>query len=159
MNQKLAQVYGIESEGKILYVGVTTMDIRRRMSNHYDCAFKGRRGAKKLGQWLLNKPVFSVKILEYCPFETRFETEKKWINHYDTINNGLNSEHFVDAPGRPKGCKNPSGKDHYLYGKPACSKAIAASVAARKGKPLSEAHKQAQREGHLRRKLLKENTL
>lgn len=115
--QKFAQVYGLEFEGKIVYVGVTTMDIRQRISKHYQCSAYNRRGAKKLGEWLKTKPKFLIKILEYCPSEIKFEREKFWIKNYNTINNGLNSENFVDAPGRQKGCSNPTGKDHYLYGK------------------------------------------
>lgn len=154
--QKFAQVYGLEHEGKIVYVGVTTMDIRQRISKHYQCAHYGRRGSKKLSPWLLTNPKFLIKILEYCPAEEKSQREKYWIDFYDTIANGLNSEPFVDAPGRPKGCSNPSGKDHYMYGKPACKAAVEASVAARRGKKLSEEHRQKMREGHARRKLLKQ---
>jgi len=153
--QKFALVYGLESEGKIVYVGVTINDVRQRISKHYQSAHLGYRGAKKLGPWLLTDPKFSIKPIEYCPVDDKFIREKYWIDFYDTINNGLNSEPFVDAPGRAKGCSNPSGKDHYMFGKPACKSAIKASVAARTGKKLSEEHRQKMREGHARRKLMK----
>lgn len=150
MKTKIAEVYGVESEGKIIYVGVTTVGIRRRFSKHYMDAFLNR-GAKKFGNWLKNNDNFVIKIIEYCPVEKRFEREKFWISHYDTINSGYNSEPFKDAPGRPKGCWNPKGKDHPQWGKKPHPGAVENSVKSRLGKHLSEEHKEKIRIGNLKR--------
>jgi hypothetical protein len=149
MKSNTAEIYGIEFEGKIVYVGVTTVGVKRRLNKHYHDS-RLNRGAKKFGQWLKSKPIFVVKILEYCPTEIRMEREKHWINHYDTQKNGYNGEPFCGV-GRPKGCSNPKGKDHAQWGKPAHPNAIKNSVKARIGKPLSDEHKEKIRLGNLKR--------
>ena len=148
-HKKFAQVYGIEVEGKIMYVGVTINDIRQRISKHYQDSHE-QRGAKKFGKWLLKGENFLIKILEYCPLDVKFEREKYWINHYDTQKNGYNGEPFCGV-GRPKGCSNPKGKYHPHWGKPAYPKAVENSVKARLGKPLSEEQKEKIRAGNLKR--------
>lgn len=120
---KLARVYGVEFEGKIIYVGVTKQkDIFHRFSAHKSAAKTGKSGADKLGKWLLANPLYSIKILEYVKMDERFERERYWIGFYKTIECGMNrkpykggaNKPFRGAPGRPKGCPNPKGKDHYL---------------------------------------------
>ena len=106
------KVYGIEFEGEIVYVGVTNQDIRQRISSHQSHSKNGHRGAKKFGEWLKKSPIFSVKILEYCSVKEKFEREMHWIEFYNTYEK-LNSKPFSGALGRPKGCPNPSGKNHY----------------------------------------------
>ena len=149
MKSRTAEVYGIEFEGKIVYVGVTTVGVKRRISKHYSDSVLNR-GAKKFGQWLKSNPIFVIKILEYCPTEIRMVREKYWISHYGTVENGYNGTAFC-PPGREKGCSNPKGKDHPHWGKPAYPKAVENSVKARLGKHLSEEHKEKIRAGNSKR--------
>lgn len=149
MKSKFAEIYGIEFEGKIVYVGVTTRGIPNRINKHYSDA-KFNRYCKKLGNWLNTKPDIIIKVIEYCPTDMRMVREKYWIDHYDTQMNGYNDKPFCGV-GRPKGCSNPKGKDHPHWGKPAYPKAVENSVKARLGKPLSEEHKEKIKAGNSKR--------
>jgi hypothetical protein len=126
-----ARIYGVEFEGKIIYVGVTKQsNILLRFAAHKSAAKTKMPGFSKLGEWLLTDPLYSIKILEYVDLDVRFKREAFWINHYKTIENGFNRPAYKGgannpcrgAPGRPKGCSNPSGSDHYASTKIKCKK-------------------------------------
>lgn len=164
-----ATIYGFEFEGKIVYVGSTIRDVRTRICRHYEFARGFTRNKKPtiFQEFLKEKnPPVNFKILEICDVQKRFERETFFINQFDTIVNGFNKEISGEAEekklsaGRPKGCKNPTGKDHYLFGvKGGCPKATEASVKARIGKKLSDETRQKMREGHARRKQKMEKNL
>lgn len=152
MKERTAEVYAVEHEGKIVYIGVTMRGIRYRFSQHHADSKRDRkiRGVKKFSEWLKTDPKIIIKIIEYCSSEIRFEREKYWINHYDTIANGLNTD-VSGKLGREKGCWNPSGKDHPQWGKKPHKGAVENSVKVRLGKPLSDEHKEKIRLGNLKR--------
>jgi hypothetical protein len=115
-----AKVYGIEFEGKIIYVGVTKQKyVCSRLVTHKSQAKKNLKGKTLLGEWMLTNKKFTVQILEECPVEVMFKREAYWIKHYNVIETGLNRPNKA-GPGRQKGCDNPRGKDHYLSRKIRC---------------------------------------
>lgn len=152
MKERTAEVYAVEHDGKIIYIGVTMRGIKYRFSQHYADLRKEKKikGVKKFGEWLKTDPKFIIKIIEYCSAEIRFEREKYWINHYGTIENGLNTD-VSGKIGRPKGCWNPKGKDHPQWGKKPHPGAVENSVKTRLGKHLSDEHKEKIRIGNLKR--------
>lgn len=122
MKKQMARVYGVEFDGKIVYVGVTKQAcLARRFFAHTSAARTGASGANKLGEWLLTNPIYTIKVIEYVPIEERFKRERYWINFYKTEETGFNRPIYRGgahnpwrgAKGRPKGCDNPSGKSHY----------------------------------------------
>lgn len=157
-NTSWATVYGVMDGEKVVYVGVTIQDVRQRISSHISHSLANRKGVRtpwKFHNWLRdNHNRITVRVLEICPRDSRFDRERYYIQLHNTVETGLNLPHFDEAPGRERGCSNPRGKDHYAYGDSnATRKAVEASVKARTGKPLSEETKQKMRDAR------KKNTL
>jgi len=135
-NYKPITVYGISYEGDMIYIGVTSMSVRSRMSQHFRRPFtKGARPTSiLLGEFIKsheNIEKYVVHILDQCKLEQAAELEKKYISFYKT----------QDKCNMNSGGNWCAGKEHYLYGKKVDRKIIDASVAARIGKPLSDIHK------------------
>jgi hypothetical protein len=110
---------------------------------HFKNAFseKGRlrTTCPKLYEFIRENPDkdrYSVLILGQFDRQEANTKERQYIIDYDTRTNGCNV-----APGG----NNPEGAEHYLYGKSVSKHIVAASVAARIGKPLSEEHRAKQR--------------
>lgn len=144
-----ATIYGLEFGDRIIYVGSTERSPAKRLSRHYSDAKSGK--ISPLYCWMREEmPLLRMKILEVCTSMERYERERHFIAFHDTITNGFNTD-LTDRKGRPKGCVNPIGEDHYLYGKKVSRHIVDASVAARRGKHLSEEHKAKLRAAHVGR--------
>ena len=142
------KIYGIEFEGRIVYVGSTTISLAQRLASHYTMALRHKK-TNKFHSWLREKmPEIKIVELQKCIASTRYLIESELMRIHNTIENGYNSEH-AEHSGRPKGCKNPRGSEHYLFGKKMPDHVTEASMKARLGKPISEEHKRRLREGHI----------
>lgn len=140
MDQKLVTVYGLEFEGKIVYVGSTTYELNKRAREHQYMARKSNL-PNKLHVWIREKnPDFKIIRLDQCSSETRYYVETFYMKKHDTIQNGFNSEEAHHS-GRPKGCKNPTGADHYMFGKKMPEHIKEAARQYHLGRKLSEDHK------------------
>lgn len=80
-------------ENKNAYIG-QSIDIGRRLSQHFSEAFKKNRGDYNT---VLHKAIrkygreaFETAILEECSLEELEEKEVYWISYYDTYRNGYN---------------------------------------------------------------------
>ncbi len=160
-------VYVIKYNDVAIYVGKTSQGIKVRINNHFRNAKsqKGRLGnlCPKLYKFIRENPDndrYEILVLGYFTSQEANERERFYIKKYNTRVEGLNP-----APGLSKGLprcnKSPggivSGPDHYLYGNKVSRHVVEASIAARKGKQLTEAHKKAQREGHQNNKHLRKD--
>lgn len=128
------QIYALTLDGVILYVGQTNGTIKARLLKHRSNARTGGNQNPKLYSHMRsNGPdryeAIHLETVDYFAADAR---ERFWIEKYDTKNNGLNIT---------KGGISPGGDEHYLYGKRPADHIIAASVAARLGKPLSAEHR------------------
>lgn len=131
-HQKFSEIYALLSGERVVYVGSTERSLKHRLAKHVSSAHNSPTKNPKLSSWLLTEPKdLTGKVLEVVPIERRYERETYWIAFYDTVDNGLNADKTAKL-GRPKGCSNPSGKDHYLYGKKVNPKTWKSSVEARR---------------------------
>lgn len=138
-------VYGLKFKGNIVYVGSTKKALNTRLGEHYQMAMRG--APNKLHTWIReNKPALTIIELERTSAANRFERETFFMMQHRTIEEGFNTEIATNI-GRPKGCKNPTGSDHYQYGKPMPAHITEASRRAHLGKPISEEHKRKLRHG------------
>lgn len=142
-------VYGLKFLDRVIYVGQCEGSVKQRVYKHFSNALRssgrGPQLCPKLYEFIRNnqsKDDYTLVILERTNRENVSARERHWIAEFDTKNNGMN----VTAGGR-----TTSGSDHYLYGKPACKAAVAASVKARLGKKLTPEHIAKIRQGHQRR--------
>ena len=79
--------------------------------------FRSRAGSKaipRLYQHMRahNFSGYDVFYLTDCSYELAHKAEQYFIAKHDTLRFGLNSP-LPRGLGRPKGCENPSGVDHY----------------------------------------------
>lgn len=76
----------------LIYVGCTINSLKQRFNEHLYRCFKSDyksklyNSIKKYGQ-----ENFKIELIEECDLNTIYETEKKYIQEYDSYNNGLNS--------------------------------------------------------------------
>lgn len=139
-------IYAITVSGKIVYVGQTVDMIHRYNRHSRIVQTKVIPHSAKLYNVLISNPdSWDMHEIERTDRRNANAREVYWMRHLDTINNGCNTS---DTGGREKGCLNPSGDNHYLHGKPVARHIVEASVAARKGKNLSEEHKEKIRKGN-----------
>jgi len=141
-------IYGIKFEGKMVYVGATSRGVKARIVGHFNNAVSDRGRLRitcpKLYGFFRANPdrsKYSVAVLDQCSAEHASASEMNFVEKYDTLHNGLNAN---------TGGNWARGDQHYMYGKPAPAKAVAASVAARTGKKLSPEHIEAIRKGNAR---------
>lgn len=137
--KEFAEVYVIEHQEKVMYVGVTACGLLKRMTHHKCCSELGKGGPKKLMPWMRETKNYTARVIEVCTFDSRLQREAFWIEHYDTVNNGLNSTH-ARGGGREKGCSNPSGPSHYMYGKKINEHVRQCVIKANKGRKLLPEH-------------------
>lgn len=146
-NQSPCTIYGIKHKDMIVYVGSTQKNPAQRFGKHLCAARNGSKGL--LYDFIRKKkPSLSLVVLEVCLPESRYERETFYIKNYKTAEIGYNEDSSA-VHGRPKGCFNPSGKDHYLYGKKLPEHVRQIVIAANLGRKQSEETKNKKRESLL----------
>ena len=93
MSIEKGKIYKITNkENGLIYIGCTINSLKKRFSEHlYRCFktdYKSKlyNSMKKYGQ-----ENFTIELIEECDLSVIYETEKKYIESYDSYNNGLNS--------------------------------------------------------------------
>jgi group I intron endonuclease len=93
MSSKKGKIYKITNkENGLIYVGCTINSLKKRFGEHLTRCFisehksKLYNSMKKYGQ-----DNFTIELIEECDLSVIYETEKKYIESYDSYNNGLNS--------------------------------------------------------------------
>ena len=82
----------INKKNGLIYVGCTINSLEKRFNEHlYRCFktdYKSKlyNSMKKYGQ-----DNFTIELIEECDLDIIYETEKKYVESYDSYNNGLNS--------------------------------------------------------------------
>ena len=76
----------------LIYIGCTINSLEKRFGEHlsrcYNSEYKSKlyNSMKKYGQ-----DNFTIELIEECDLSVIYETEKKYIESYDSYSNGLNS--------------------------------------------------------------------
>ena len=93
MSTEKGKIYKITNkENGLIYIGCTINSLKHRFNEHlYRCFktdYKSKlyNSMKKYGQ-----ENFTIELIEECDLNVIYETEKKYVEQYDSYNNGLNS--------------------------------------------------------------------
>jgi len=93
MSAEKGKIYKITNKvNNLVYIGCTINSLEQRFYEHlYRCFktdYKSKlyNSIKKYGE-----TNFDISLIEECDVSVIYETEKKYINEYDSYNNGLNS--------------------------------------------------------------------
>ena len=87
---KIARIYLLScmTTGKN-YIGTTTAPLNVRLSKHKTNAkmyLEGKRKNYTSSFEIINNNNYTIKLLEECPFENRYELETDYINRFDCVN-------------------------------------------------------------------------
>ena len=93
MNAEKGRIYKITNkENGLIYIGCTVNSLEKRFGEHLSRCFTSEyksklyNSMKKYGQ-----ENFTIELIEECNLNIIYETEKKYVEQYDSYNNGLNS--------------------------------------------------------------------
>ena len=93
MDAEKGRIYKITNkENGLIYIGCTINSLEKRFGEHLSRCFtsdyksKLYNSMKKYGQ-----ENFTIELIEECDLNIIYETEKKYVEQYDSYNNGLNS--------------------------------------------------------------------
>jgi len=93
MSTEKGKIYKITNkENGLIYIGCTINSLNQRFNEHlYRCFktdYKSKlyNSMKKYGQ-----ENFTIELIEECDLSVIYETEKKYVEQYDSYKNGLNS--------------------------------------------------------------------
>ena len=93
MNAEKGRIYKITNkENGLIYIGCTINSLEKRFGEHLSRCFTSEyksklyNSMKKYGQ-----ENFTIELIEECDLNIIYETEKKYVEQYDSYNNGLNS--------------------------------------------------------------------
>jgi len=93
MNTGKGKIYKITNkENGLIYIGCTINSLEKRFGEHLSRCFTSEyksklyNSMKKYGQ-----ENFIIELVEECELDVIYETERKYIEQYDSYNNGLNS--------------------------------------------------------------------
>lgn len=93
MNAEKGRIYKITNkENGLIYIGCTINSLEKRFGEHLSRCFSSTHKSKlynsmkKYGQ-----ENFTIELIEECDLNIIYEVEKKYIEQYDSYNNGLNS--------------------------------------------------------------------
>ena len=93
MNTEKGKIYKITNkENGLIYIGCTINSLEKRFGEHLSRCFTSEyksklyNSMKKYGQ-----ENFTIELIDECELSVIYETEKKYIESYDSYNNGLNS--------------------------------------------------------------------
>ena len=93
MSTKNGKIYKItNSENGLIYIGCTVNSLSQRFNEHLYRCFKTDYNSKLYNSIRkYGKEKFLIELIEECDLSIIYETEKKYIDEYDTYNNGLNT--------------------------------------------------------------------
>jgi len=93
MDAEKGRIYKITNkENGLIYIGCTINSLEKRFGEHLSRCFTSEyksklyNSMKKYGQ-----ENFTIELIEECDLNIIYETEKKYVEQYDSYNNGLNS--------------------------------------------------------------------
>lgn len=93
MSIEKGKIYKITNkENGLIYIGCTISSLDKRFKEHLSRCFTSNyksklyNSMKKYGQ-----ENFIIELIEECDFNLIYETEKKYIDQYNSYNNGLNA--------------------------------------------------------------------
>jgi len=93
MNTEKGKIYKITNKKNgLIYIGCTINSLEKRFGEHLSRCFTSEyksklyNSMKKYGQ-----ENFTIELIEECDLNIIYETEKKYVEQYDSYNNGLNS--------------------------------------------------------------------
>lgn len=93
MSTEKGRIYKITNkENGLIYIGCTVNSLEKRFGEHLSRCFTSEHKSKlynsikKYGQ-----ENFTIELIEECDLNVIYETEKKYIESYDSYDNGLNS--------------------------------------------------------------------
>lgn len=93
MNIEKGKIYKITNkENGLIYIGCTISSLDKRFKEHLSRCFTSNyksklyNSIKKYGQ-----ENFTIELIEECDLSVIYETEKKYIEQYNSYNNGLNA--------------------------------------------------------------------
>lgn len=93
MSVEKGRIYKIiNKENGLIYIGCTISSLDKRFKEHLSRCFTSNyksklyNSMKKYGQ-----DNFTIELIEECDFNLIYETEKKYIDQYNSYNNGLNA--------------------------------------------------------------------
>jgi group I intron endonuclease len=93
MSVEKGRIYKITNkENGLIYIGCTISSLDKRFKEHLSRCFTSNyksklyNSMKKYGQ-----ENFTIELIEECDFNFIYETEKKYIDQYNSYNNGLNA--------------------------------------------------------------------
>jgi group I intron endonuclease len=93
MSTEKGKIYKITNkENGLIYIGCTINSLEKRFGEHLSRCFTSEyksklyNSMKKYGQ-----ENFTIELIDECELSVIYETEKKYIESYDSYNNGLNS--------------------------------------------------------------------
>ena len=93
MTTAKGKIYKITNrENNLIYIGCTINSLEKRFGEHLSRCFTSEHKSKlynsmkKYGQ-----DNFTIELIEECDLSVMYETEKKYIESYDSYSNGLNS--------------------------------------------------------------------
>lgn len=93
MSVEKGRIYKIiNKENGLIYIGCTISSLDKRFKEHLSRCFTSNyksklyNSMKKYGQYN-----FTIELIEECDFNLIYETEKKYIDQYNSYNNGLNA--------------------------------------------------------------------
>ena len=93
MDAEKGKIYKITNkENGSIYIGCTINSLEKRFGEHLSRCFTSEyksklyNSMKKYGQ-----ENFTIELIEECDLNIIYETEKKYVEQYDSYNNGLNS--------------------------------------------------------------------
>lgn len=93
MSTKNGKIYKItNNENGLIYIGCTIKTLNQRFIEHLYRCFKTDYNSKLYNSIRkYGKEKFIIELIEECDLSVIYETEKKYIDEYDTYNNGLNT--------------------------------------------------------------------
>lgn len=141
-----SSIYLIRYEEIPIYVGQTRGAVRSRIRSHFVGAFAPEANSRCPGlfEFILAHPdidKYSVEVIESVPVVKANDRERHWIAEFKT---------FIDGANVTRGGGSLFGSENNFTGMRAPPKAIAASVAARIGRKLTENHKQKISDANMR---------
>ena len=93
MNIEKGKIYKItNNENGLIYIGCTISSLDKRFKEHLSRCFTSNyksklyNSMKKYGQ-----ENFTIELIEECDLGVIYETEKKYVEQYNSYNNGLNA--------------------------------------------------------------------
>ena len=93
MSMKKGKIYKItNTKNSLIYIGCTISSLDKRFKEHLSRCFTSNHKSKlynsmkKYGQ-----DNFTIELIEECDLNMIYETEKKYIEQYNSYNGGLNA--------------------------------------------------------------------